>query len=62
MGKAFKCDRCGTLYEPKSKINKYCVVSMDSLTKLDLCPVCAAILDGWMDKYKNKEDEDDDHR
>ena len=59
MGTAFQCDRCGALYAPKIKVNKYYVGSMDSLKTLDLCPVCADILDGWMDKYKNKEDDNE---
>lgn len=56
--KAYKCDRCGNLYERKVKPNitiyKY-VPFCD--TRLDLCHKCQDTLENWLNEFKPKESE-----
>lgn len=51
MAKAFKCDRCGDLYEEKQISNSgLCVGKMDypcSFKPYDLCYACRAYLEVW---------------
>lgn len=57
MARAFKCDRCGELYE-KAKSNKQLVIK--SLFEApysqtnDICPKCWADFEKWMGKEQEK--------
>lgn len=60
MSKAYKCDRCGTLYEYDFQrylhsyyISKDCHPQDDK--KLDLCPDCQGALVEWMASVGKKE-------
>lgn len=67
MGRAYKCDRCGKLYDLSTEDNYgVCTLKCQAWTvdnieyipdrKLDLCPDCRNELDEWMNKGKAKED------
>lgn len=54
--KAYKCDRCGLLFEDKVKYQKYSIAN--SITRnhyYDLCFDCSIGLEKWMDKFKDEE-------
>ena len=64
MADAKKCDRCGKLFEPYLKSDRYknpnkyiCVIAIDKIvsanrydnqTQMDLCQECAKSLDKWV--------------
>lgn len=67
MSRAYKCDRCGKLYDLSTEDNgSYGVGNVAKEWgklaepfidyKLDLCPDCCNELDEWMKKGKAKED------
>jgi hypothetical protein len=57
MASAYKCDRCGMLYErlciPKIQIIEY----RDRVlyNRKDLCPECQITLENWFKDYERKE-------
>lgn len=68
MGRAYKCDRCGKLYDLSTEDEDnygVCTLKRQAWTadnieyipdrKLDLCPDCCNELDEWMNKGKAKE-------
>lgn len=52
MSKAFKCDRCGDLYEPYEAIPNQFYITQRSFnaTAWDLCENCSQELQKWMKK------------
>lgn len=63
---AYKCDRCGRLYEPYCKNQDYewrgnniSIMSrknaFEDFISYDLCPVCAKALVNFMAKYEDVE-------
>ena len=53
--KAFKCDRCGKLYEQRAEKEEFLIGKISHISKvysyLDLCDMCNQKLETWM---KNK--------
>ena len=48
---AYKCDRCGKLYEEKS-LERKIVIDVDELHMVDLCPNCYRMLYNFLSKKK----------
>ena len=46
---AYKCDRCGRLYEEKT-LEKKIVIDVDELHMVDLCPNCYRMLYNFLRK------------
>lgn len=62
MSSAYKCDRCGRLYEHDFQlylhsyyISKDCHPQED--LKLDLCPTCQKSLENWFKRIAKVKDE-----
>lgn len=50
MSQAYKCDRCGCLYDEQVKSSKRNVIVRPINRTLDLCPECQEQLDDWIIK------------
>ena len=74
MSQAYKCDRCGKLYEAKERTlasKKYSILKPHIINYevsnpgtylchvADLCPECQSELEEWMRFEKPKEDENE---
>lgn len=55
--KAFKCDRCGNLYENYSEKAKPFYITTSYCT-LDLCPECNKELKDWFAEKENEKSEE----
>ena len=55
--KAFKCDRCGNLYEGYTEKVKSFYINRSPVTyyPLDLCPECNKELKDWFEEKENEE-------
>ena len=53
MAKAYKCDRCGKLFEKTKSTERFYVTSNREIK--DLCPECQKILNDFMDNKINFE-------
>lgn len=56
--KAYKCDRCGKLFENKIASREYLITKANLTIRncwLDLCEDCQDRLDNWMNIYKESE-------
>lgn len=49
--KAYKCDRCGQLFENKASYEKYVIKNHIYNGFFDLCEECQNELEEWMDKF-----------
>ena len=47
MSKAFKCDKCGQVYE-FSHLPQYTIITSPGISVLDLCPKCSDALGKWI--------------
>lgn len=56
--KAYKCDRCGVLFERKVKNQKYLATTMMRSGYLDLCEDCQRKFDKWFEFLKGPQSED----
>lgn len=58
---AYKCDRCGKLYERQGKSSIFNVTKRDSCYgtyQQDLCPECAEALEKWFKAGKEQNNND----
>lgn len=49
--KAYKCDRCGALFEPSEDATEYRLQKYDGdryYDDLDICPSCNILFERWM--------------
>jgi len=57
MAKAFKCDRCGALYDEKQRTNSELYVGkidpLYSFKTKDLCPTCQSLFEAWWSEGYN---------
>lgn len=53
MAKAYKCDRCGKLFERTKSTERFYVIT--NRERKDLCPECQKMLDNFMDNKINFE-------
>ena len=51
--KAFKCDRCGRLYEDIT-LTKKVIIDVDKLHMEDLCPKCQEDFELWLKRKPRK--------
>ena len=56
--KAYKCDRCGKLFESKASYQKYLITTISHTAYSDLCKECQNELDKWMDLFKENINEE----
>ncbi|MBK6089649.1 hypothetical protein [Ruminococcus difficilis] len=58
MANAKECDRCGELYKEKSLVPSYIVEHKNLINYFyDLCPKCYSSFTQWLNKYKQKEED-----
>ena len=50
--KAYKCDRCGRVFESEVENEKYLITTYDYDSYFILCEDCQNELEKWMDLFK----------